>query len=185
MRLEELKQLNESMSFTPYRYDKEKDYWTWVFPDEWTAYYDPEHEKELDDARDYMTEPRKNPKYRGDMDLNLSNRNMIYIMRELGYDADMEGSRNIPIDDFIKRATKWINTHEESAAVPTTVSQKERRATVSKSPETGMSEISPGGKGPTMVDVGLPEGYANRVIKQMLKIAIEGKKHGATVVAAV
>lgn len=179
MRLDEI--INESMTFTPYKYDEEKKYWTFVFPEEWSDYYDRASEEELFKKGDYQTEPKKNPNYRNDLDLTLSNANMRDVLEELGFDR--EGG-NIDIDRFIKVATKWLNTHGESGEVPTTVSRSQRGTVVTKD-ESGMSRIQPGGMGPTMYNVGRPAGYMNNAIERMLKIAVEGKKHGATVVAAV
>ena len=104
-----------------------------------------------------------NPKYNPQHDLNLSNLNAGEVFDALGYDV-YAGS--IPIDEFIARATQWLqkNIGKPSAQEPTTVDKR---------PD-----------GPTIYSGGKPEGYFNDVIMRMNKIARDGKQMGATHVGA-
>jgi hypothetical protein len=111
--------------------------------------------------------PKQNPDYNADLDLTLSNASMRQVFDELGYGTDLEDMPNIPIDEFIAKTTQWL--------------QKAIGKLSPKEPAT----IDKSGGGATMISGGKPEGYFNRVIKQMNYIARDGKQKGATHVWAV
>ena len=156
MRFVEFK-LNEGMSFHAYKKDPQKGYWMMVTGDE-SQYQDDVYKHDFKgDHKDFV-----NPKYKEEHDLHLSNMSWYDIFDAIGYDVD----DNIPIDEFIARTTQWLQKHigKPSKEVPDQVDQ------------------NPGG--PTMIGGGKPEGYYNRVIKQMNQIARDGKAMGATHVGA-
>ncbi len=158
MRFNEIKQIHESMSFHAYKKKPGDNYFSMVTGDE-DQYKDEVYKTDFDgDPADF-----KNPNYNPEHDLNLSNYNAGEVFTELGYDV-YAGS--IPIDEFIARATQWLqkNIGKPSAQEPTTVDKR---------PD-----------GPTIYSGGKPEGYFNDVIMRMNKIARDGKQMGATHVGA-
>ena len=158
MRFNEIKQIYESMSFHAYKKKPGNTYFSMVTGDE-DQYKDEVYKTDFDgDPADF-----KNPNYNPDHDLNLSNHNAGEVFDVLGYDV-YAGS--IPIDEFIARATQWLqkNIGKPSAQEPTTVDKR---------PD-----------GPTIYSGGKPEGYFNDVIMRMNKIARDGKQMGATHVGA-
>ena len=158
MRFNEIKQIYESMSFHAYKKKPGNTYFSMVTGDE-DQYKDEVYKTDFDgDPADF-----KNPNYNPEHDLNLSNYNAGEVFTELGYDV-YAGS--IPIDEFIARATQWLqkNIGKPSAQEPTTVDKR---------PD-----------GPTIYSGGKPEGYFNDVIMRMNKIARDGKQMGATHVGA-
>ncbi len=158
MRFNEIKQIYESMSFHAYKKKPGDTYFSMVTGDE-DQYKDEVYKTDFDgDPADF-----KNPNYNPEHDLNLSNHNAGEVFDVLGYDV-YAGS--IPIDEFIARATQWLqkNIGKPSAQEPTTVDKR---------PD-----------GPTIYSGGKPEGYFNDVIMRMNKIARDGKQMGATHVGA-
>ena len=158
MRFNEIKQIYESMSFHAYKKKPGNTYFSMVTGDE-DQYKDEVYKTDFDgDPADF-----KNPNYNPEHDLNLSNHNAGEVFDVLGYDV-YPGS--IPIDEFIARATQWLqkNIGKPSAQEPTTVDKR---------PD-----------GPTIYSGGKPEGYFNDVIMRMNKIARDGKQMGATHVGA-
>ena len=158
MRFNEIKQIYESMSFHAYKKKPGDTYFSMVTGEE-DQYKDEVYKTDFDgDPADF-----KNPNYNPDHDLNLSNHNAGEVFDVLGYDV-YAGS--IPIDEFIARATQWLqkNIGKPSAQEPTTVDKR---------PD-----------GPTIYSGGKPEGYFNDVIMRMNKIARDGKQMGATHVGA-
>ena len=158
MRFNEIKQIYESMSFHAYKKKPGNTYFSMVTGDE-DQYKDEVYKTDFDgDPADF-----KNPNYTPEHDLNLSNHNAGEVFDVLGYDV-YAGS--IPIDEFIARATQWLqkNIGKPSAQEPTTVDKR---------PD-----------GPTIYSGGKPEGYFNDVIMRMNKIARDGKQMGATHVGA-
>jgi len=158
MRFNEIKQIYESMSFHAYKKKPGNTYFSMVTGDE-DQYKDEVYKTDFDgDPADF-----KNPNYNPEHDLNLSNHNAGEVFDVLGYDV-YAGS--IPIDEFIARATQWLqkNIGKPSAQEPTTVDKR---------PD-----------GPTIYSGGKPEGYFNDVIMRMNKIARDGKQMGATHVGA-
>ena len=158
MRFNEIKQIYESMSFHAYKKKPGNTYFSMVTGDE-DQYKDEVYKTDFDgDPADF-----KNPNYNPEHDLNLSNHNAGEVFDVLGYDV-YAGS--IPIDQFIARATQWLqkNIGKPSAQEPTTVDKR---------PD-----------GPTIYSGGKPEGYFNDVIMRMNKIARDGKQMGATHVGA-
>lgn len=165
-----IQDLMESMDLAPVTKKKHKKFpqgvWSSAFPNDWTQYYD------IDEVQrqgktfmdyEYPDEPPKNPNFREDLELNLSNANMVHIMSDvLGFPGDSREGFLIPINEFIARATQWLqrSVGKLSSEVPT--------------------EITKGEGGPTMIDVGRREGYENQNILQAVKIAREGKQMGAT-----
>ena len=71
-------------------------------------------------------------------------------------------TREVPIDEFIARTTQWL-----------------QKAIGKPSPEQ-KPEIAKGQYGATMISGGKPEGYFNRVVKDMNHIARVGKSKSAT-----
>ena len=158
MRFNEIKQIYESMSFHAYKKKPGNTYFSMVTGDE-DQYKDEVYKTDFDgDPADF-----KNPNYNPEHDLNLSNHNAGEVFDVLGYDV-YAGS--IPIDEFIARATQWLqkNIGKPSAQEPTTVDKR---------PD-----------GPTIYSGGKPEGYFNDVIMRMNKIARDGKQMGPTHVGA-
>ena len=146
------------MSFHAYKKKPGNTYFSMVTGDE-DQYKDEVYKTDFDgDPADF-----KNPNYNPEHDLNLSNHNAGEVFDVLGYDV-YAGS--IPIDEFIARATQWLqkNIGKPSAQEPTTVDKR---------PD-----------GPTIYSGGKPEGYFNDVIMRMNKIARDGKQMGATHVGA-
>lgn len=108
-----------SMDFTASRFDPAERMYSWVFPKEWM------HRGEWDD-NDVFTE---NPEYRPDLNLNLSNGNMIDVLGALGYHVDeRDGTFDAPIDEFIARATAWLRNAigKQSAEEPDRVERSAR-----------------------------------------------------------
>ena len=146
------------MSFHAYKKKPGDNYFSMVTGDE-AQYKDEVYKTDFDgDPADF-----KNTNYNPEHDLNLSNHNAGEVFDVLGYDV-YAGS--IPIDEFIARATQWLqkNIGKPSAQEPTTVDKR---------PD-----------GPTIYSGGKPEGYFNDVIMRMNKIARDGKQMGATHVGA-
>ena len=158
MRLVELDNINESMSFHAYKKDPKDNYFSMVTGDE-DRYQDTVYKTDFDgNPNDFL-----NPKYNPQHDLNLSNANAREVFDELGYDMD---SGSVPIDEFIARATQWL---QKNIGKPS----PEQEPEVEKTPG-GMTSVS-GGK---------REGYFNDVIMRMNRIARDGKAMGATHVGA-
>ncbi len=111
----------------------------------------------------YDKDPKPNPDYNPEEDLSLSNANMREVMDTLGYDAE----DTIPIDEFIGRATQYLKKSigKPSPAQPDQVDQRDG--------------------GGAFIDAGKPEGYFQKVIMAMSKIARIGKGRGATHVVAI
>ena len=158
MRLFELDNINESMSFHAYKKDPKDNYFSMVTGDE-DRYQDTVYKTDFDgNPNDFL-----NPKYNPQHDLNLSNANAREVFDELGYDMD---SGSVPIDEFIARATQWLQKNIG-------------RPSPEQEPEV---EKTPGGM--TSVSGGKREGYFNDVIMRMNRIARDGKAMGATHVGA-
>ena len=169
-----LQDLMESMNLAPVQKKKHEKYpqgiWSSVFPREWTADLDyAEIEKQGKTFIDYYhadEEPPRNPHVRDDLDFNRSNANMVHILSDvLGFQGDSGDGFLIPINEFIARATQWLqqSVGRRSAEVPTNITKDD---------------------GPTMVDMGRREGYDNEAIIQAVKIAREGKQLCATHMSA-
>jgi len=170
-----IQDLRESMNISPVSKKKTEKFpqgiWSSVFPREWTAYLDYEEmQRQGKTDIDYYhadEEIPKNPNFRDDLDLNLSNSNMVHILGDvLGFQGDSSDGFLIPINEFIARATQWLqqSVGKLSAEVPT--------------------DVSKGAQGATMVDMGRQEGYENKIIIHAVKIAREGKQMGATHIGA-
>lgn len=179
--------LMESMNFYPSEEKKPK-HWGSVFPDEWTSDVD---KAKVDYARyhsDFDYEPPENPNYRPDLDLNLSNRNMFYVMTDvLGFPIE-EGDYgyHIPIDIFLTKAQIWLQKQvgQTTPEFPSQQTQRGFKREVTTDPETGVPTISGSSKGARMIDVGRREGYDEQTIMRMVKIASLGREMGATYVTA-
>lgn len=181
--------LTESMNFYPAVETKPKQ-WGSVFPREWTDELDRENvdwEKYHGDY-DHEYEPPTNPEFRPDLDLNLSNGNMVYIFRDvLGYQMDPDDHGfHIPIDHFLTKAQMWLQKQvgQTTPEVPTQEEPREFKRQVTTDPETGVPAISGGYQGARMINVGRREGYDNETVMRMVKIANLGKEMGATHVSA-
>lgn len=104
--------INESMWLYPAKLEIRKEdneeikYLSPVFPREWT-----ESNLGWRDLPNGGEEPIDNPKYRPDMDMNLSNDNMGDMMDSLGFNNDGDSSYNIPIDQFIQACQRWLKQH--------------------------------------------------------------------------
>ena len=156
MRFVDFKPLLESMSFHAYKKDPKRGYWMMVTGDE-PMFQDEVYKTDFDrsgkDPYDY-----KNPKYDPEHDLNLSNSNAYEVFDVIGYDAE----DTVPINEFIARTTQWLQKHIG-------------KLSAKQEPEV---DQTPGGA--TFVQGGKREGYFNDIIKQMNKIARDGKAMGAT-----
>lgn len=166
-----IQDLRESMDLSPVAKKKSEQFprgiWSSVFPGEWTQWADYEEmQRQGKHPSDYYAadeELPQNPNFRDDLNFNRSNTNMVHIMRDvLGFPGDSSDGFLIPINEFIARATQWLqqSVGKRSAEIPT--------------------DISKGVGGATMIDVGREEGYDNKAIIQAVKIAREGKRLGAT-----
>ena len=160
MRYSEFQKLHEGMSFHAYKKDPKKGYWMMVTGDE-SQFQDVVYTNDFDrsgkDPYDY-----KNPKYKEEHDLHLSNMSAYDVFDTIGYDAE----DTIPIDEFIARTTQWLKKNIGKTS-------REEPSQVDKTPD-----------GPTIYSGGKSEGYYNRIIKQMNQIARDGKAMGATHVGA-
>jgi len=158
MRLVEFNTITEGMSFHAYKKNPGEKYFSMVTGDE-DKYDDKVYGRGFDgDPKDFA-----NPKYNPEHDLHLSNVNAGEVFDALGYDVY---SGSIPIDEFIARATQWL---QKNIGKPSAAQDAEVEKTAG-----GMTAIS-GGK---------REGYFNDVIMRMNKIARDGKAMGATHVGA-
>ncbi|TVS15922.1 MAG: hypothetical protein EA417_12010 [Gammaproteobacteria bacterium] len=103
-------------------------------------------------------EPAINPHYRGELDFNLSNRNMALVMSALSLRMSDEGAL-FKIEEFQAATTRWLtrNMGVPSQEIPTTKCSEDR-----------------------WVEFGVDEGYLNRKIEQAAAIAREGRTRGAT-----
>ncbi len=106
--------------------------------------------------------PKDNPDHKPEWDIHLSNHNAREVMGTLGYPTDLEDQSPFPVDEFIGRTTQWLQKSigKPSPAEPTTVDRS--------------------GGGATMYSGGKDEGYFNRVIKGLNKMARDGKAAGGT-----
>ena len=150
--------IRESMSFSARKFDKEKGYYYPVTGDQ------PRYEPDFYQTDwPYDKAPTPNPDYNPEEDLSLSNANMREVMDALGYDAE----DNIPIDEFIGKATQFLKKSigKLSPAEPDQVDQK--------------------AGGGAFIDAGKPEGYFQKAVMAMSKIARIGKERGGTHVTAI
>ena len=137
--------------------------WKTVFPYEWLI------EHRLPENYDWVNgnlDDYRNPDYRPDLELNLSNANFVYLMRDvLCFEGNAYGGFEVDINVFITVAQKWLrnNLGKPSKEVPE------------------VEEIGPCGA--TLVQCGIREGYENEKIHRMVIIAQQGKEHGGEVVA--
>lgn len=130
--------------------------WTTVFEDFETAYYS------YPDGWCYrsLDEPPRNPKYREELQLNLSNRNMGILIAALGYEISSDGLM-VPIREFLQAATFWLQEN------------------IGKKSE-GFDSDHVGGRGARFIEGGLREGYVNEKMYKAVVIAREGLARGAT-----
>ena len=182
--------LMESMNFSPSSEKPHKEYgtiWSSVFPNEWTDELDRENvDWDRYHGGDYEYEPPQNPEFRPDLDLNLSNANMAYIMRDvLGFDSEEHGF-HVSIDNFLTKAQIWLqkNMGQTTPELPSQEEPRDFKRSVTTDPETGVPAISGGHVGPRMISGGRREGYDENNIMRMIKIASLGKEMGATHVSA-
>ena len=183
------------MSMSLYAYKKEDDRYNFVFPDAWTQEYI--YPEGFDWSRyvnddDYELHPVKNWAYRHFLDLNLANANMIRIMYEvLGLTDESYIERNddgdiysflVPVDIFLTVTQVWLqkNLGRMTPAVET----YEHPRRMERPVEGNVVGIRPLPVGPRVFDCGRPEAYDENVIRQMVDIAHEGKKCGATHIGA-
>jgi hypothetical protein len=150
-------ELLESMSFSAGVKDPKTGYWNSVI-DSGDRYHPDVYKADYP----YDADPKPNPDYKPELDLTLSNASMRQVFATLGYPTDLEDQSPFPIDEFIGRTTQWLQKAigKQSPEEPTTI------------------DDNPGG--PTMISGGKPEGYFNKVIKDMNHIARTGKSNGAT-----
>ena len=153
-------ELLESMSFSAGVKDPKNGYWKSVVDsgDVYTADFYKDPDKYMGDDEEAV----RNPNYKPELDLTLSNASMRQVFQTLGYPTDLEDRSPFPIDEFIARTTQWL-----------------QKAIGKPSPEE-KPEIVKQRYGATMISGGKPEGYFNRVIKDMNYISRAGKAKGAT-----
>lgn len=107
---------------------------------------------------------RPNPAYIADAAMDLSNANARAVVEALGFDADDE-CFSLEIGAVIAACTRW-----------------QAKANFAASPEVPVSEEQ-GALGCRMVDLGRPEGYLNDRIATLHRMAVEGRKRGATLIS--
>ncbi len=180
-----------SMNLYAYKEDSEGNY-RFAFPRGWMeeAIY-PEgfdHGKWVNDP-DYELKPIKNWAYRPELELNLTNSNMIYIIYEvLGLTNEDYISRNedgdiysfiIPVDIFLTVTQVWLQKRlgETTGAVP----GHEYPRHVKVVHDGNVATIH---RGPRVFEGGRREGYDEQTVYRMVVIANEGKKNGATHIGA-
>tara|TARA_X000000950_G_scaffold54100_1_gene64603 strand:- start:3155 stop:3643 length:489 start_codon:yes stop_codon:yes gene_type:complete len=153
-------ELLESMSFSAGHKNPDEGYWESDTDsgDVYTADFYKDPDKYMGDDEEAV----RNPNYKPELDLTLSNANMREVFAELGYPTDLEDRPPLPIDEFIGRTTQWL-----------------KKAIGKPSPEQ-KPDIVKQRYGATMISGGKPEGYFNRAIKDMNHIARVGKQNGAT-----
>jgi hypothetical protein len=150
--------IRESMSFSARKQDPKTKAFMPVTGDQ--PRYEPDFYKP---DWPYDKDPKPNPDYNPEEDLSLSNANMREVMDTLGYDAE----DSIPIDEFIGRATQFL-----------------KKSIGKLSPEQP-DQVDQRDGGGAFIDAGKPEGYFQKVILAMSKIARIGKERGATHVVAI
>ena len=138
-------ELLESMSFSAGHKNPDEGYWESDTDsgDVYTADFYKDPDKYMGDDEEAV----RNPNYKPELDLTLSNANMREVFAELGYPTDLEDRPPLPIDEFIGVSTQWLkkNIGKPSPEEPTTID---------KNPA-----------GPTMISGGKPEGYMNQQVK--------------------
>ena len=185
MRLIEFYKITESMNFYP-SVEKKPKHWSSIIPMNWTDELDRENvDWERYHGDDYEYEPPQNPEFRPDLDLNLSNANMAYLLGDvLGFERD--DGFHVPIDMFLSKAQIWLqkNMGQTTPELPSQEEPREFKRSVTTDPETGVPAISGGHVGPRMVSGGRREGYDETTIMRMVQIASLGKEMGATHISA-
>lgn len=147
-----------SCSFIPGFY-REPDCIDWVFTDK------RENQAEFwADNDDYDAEPRRNPHYRPELDLNISEANARDVIETLGLVYE-DSSFTCEIDQFINRCTSYLQSR------------------VGKQSEAITAHcVGDRNRGPMMIDCGRAEGYMERTIRRALDLARAGKEMGATLI---
>jgi hypothetical protein len=135
---------------------------------------------------DFDYEAPENPAFRPDLDLNLANANMAYIMRDILGFEDEDYGYHVPIDIFLTKAQIWLqkNVGQTTPQLPSQEEPREFKRQVTTDPETGLSTIGGGHAGPRVIHGGRREAYDEETIMRMVKIASLGKEMGATHVSA-
>lgn len=114
---------------------------------------------------------RPNPDYVPDAGMNLSNANADALFAALGLPLDAEeGAGDFAIDAVIAACIRWT-----------------AKANFVATPEIApsVSRASSGGTlGATMIDCGRREGYLNDKVAALHRLAVEGRKRGATIICA-
>lgn len=102
-----------------------------------------------------------NPNYDPRLDINMANRNARFVLNELGMlpDGGVEECTPITIDVFEAGVKATLAWHEPIYGIPGHVSR---------------------GKGPTIIEPGIRDGYANARMEQMLKLVEAAREYGAT-----
>lgn len=103
-----------------------------------------------------------NPKYRPDLDLNMSNRNAIFVAEAIGMTITDGEVENMTIEEFIGRCDSWLraNFGKPSPEVP--------------------GDVSVGARGAVIHTAGVGQGYLSEKIRRCAVIAREGLSRGAT-----
>jgi hypothetical protein len=142
------------MSITFYAGKQVGDSIEWVFTKDELA------DRNYTDPMDPDDEGTPNPAYRPELDVNLSNRNAAYVLAELGIELD-DGYFSIPINDLLIRCTNLLrgSLKYKRQGIRTTV------------------QAEPGH--PTIIDMGIEEGYVERQVMRISVLAREGKARGA------
>ena len=102
-----------------------------------------------------------NPNYVPDTGMDLSCANADALLEALGLPF-LGGVGHYTIDDVIAACLRW-----------------QAEANFVASAEIPVS-VSTGTRGATMVDCGRPEGYLNEKVAALHRLAVEGRKRGAT-----
>jgi hypothetical protein len=194
--------INEGMDFWPTRAEKQPNgqvYYVPVFPPEWTDEFHGASREEMDKwmYSDEEAGPKKNIKYRPDLNMHLSNTNAITIVRALEPYLHHHGkttgqnvkinhedySYNIPVDVFIGACKTYLQgtVGVDEPAIPSHIEPRHIRKTADVIDfKTGIK--TPGTSepvGPMMIHGGRDENYIKTRVMQLLRIAEEGKQMGA------
>ena len=165
--------------------------WVDALPPEITRYENIPHDVDWERERrdpDYRKSFR-NPQYRDELNLYLTTSSMENAMDILGLERGEHGWL-MPIEKFLMRARTHVAGGAESPEEETWEQEpwedwedpQMKRGWTAR-PGSNVVQMQPKTeprRGARVVHVGKPKGYYENIIKQMIEIAEEGKKHGAT-----
>lgn len=195
--VERYKLVKESMSFWPTKTDPEDPkVHMGAFP---AGITDPYHGQKWQDVEKqmYSGEFKPHDAYRPDLDMSLSNVNAIGVMRSLEPYLHLNSKRlkipikihhedyfySLPIEVMIAACKSYLEAvvAKPEPAIPTYTEPRnwKKSADVIDFATGGRTPGSMHPVGPTMIHSGKPENYTKTAVMRILKIATEGKQHGA------